>query len=251
MGLQLMPRDAAMDVARFPSTQWSLVGRAGHITGTRRREALGTLLHRYMPAMRTHLVLARRMSPDQADDLVQGFVTDKIIEQNLLAQAEQARGQFRSFLLVALNRYVIGQYRHDTAQKRSPSGPMLDIADQHDVSAADAEPSWQFTLAWAREVIEQVRRRMETHCRQINRPDLWLVFTERVLRPAADNDARPHERIAGDLQLQSAKAASNLLITAKRLFARVLRLIVSEYVSDQRAIDEEIEDLMRILSQHG
>jgi len=247
-----MPRENAIDVARFPSTQWSLVGRAGHITGTRRREALGTLLRRYMPALRAHLVLAKRISPDHADDLVQGFVTDKMIEQNLLGQAEEARGHFRSFLLVALNRYVISQFRHESARKRSPSGPLLDIADQHDVSAASAEPSWQFTLVWAREVVEQARRRMEAHCKQVDRPDLWLVFTERILGPTVDNSARPpHERIAVDLKLESSKAASNLLITAKRLFARVLRLIVSEYVSDQRGIDVEIEDLTRILSQHG
>src|SRR2546430_1488073 len=137
-GCEFMPRENAMGVARFPATQWSLVGRAGHVTGSRRREALGTLLHRYMPAMRTHLVLARRMSPDQADDLIQGFVTDKIIEQ-----------------------------------------------------------------------------------------------------------------IAVDLNLESPKAASNRLITAKRLFARVMRSVVAEYVNDERGIDDEIKDLMRILSQHG
>src|SRR5882762_2956273 len=88
-GCKFMPRENAIDVARFPSTQWSLVGRAGHITGTRRREALGTLLRRYMPALRAHLVLAKRISPDHADDLVQGFVTDKMIEQNLLGKAQE------------------------------------------------------------------------------------------------------------------------------------------------------------------
>ncbi len=247
-----MPRENAMGVARFPATQWSLVGRAGHVTGSRRREALGTLLHRYMPAMRTHLVLARRLSSDQADDLIQGFVTDKIIEQNLIGQAEEARGQFRSFLLVALNRYVIGQYRHESAQKRSPSAPLLNIADQRDVSAVDAEPSWQFTLVWARQVVEEARRRMESHCQQIDRPDLWRIFTERILHPAAENTARPaHEQIAVDLKLESSKAASNRLITAKRLFARVMRSVVAEYVNDERGIDDEIKDLMRILSQHS
>ena len=247
-----MPRDHAMEVARFPSTQWSLVGRAGHITGSRRRDALGTLLRRYMPALRAHLVLAKRILPDHADDLIQGFVTDKIIEQNLLGQAEEARGQFRSFLLVALNRYVIGQYRQESAQKRSPCGPLLDIADQADVSLRSAEPSWQFTLVWARQVVEEARRRMESHCRQVDRPDLWLVFNERILRPAADDTARPaHEQIAIDLKLESSKAACNRLITAKRLFARVMRSVVGEYVSDQRGIDDEIQDLMRILSQHS
>ena len=128
---------------------------------------------------------------------------------------------------------------------------MLDIAD-HEVSAGDAEPSWEFVLAWARQVVEEARRRMEAHCREINRPDLWLVFSERILRPAAD-DIPPStpERIAGDLKLGSSKAASNLLVTSKRVFARVLRRVVGEYVDGEREIDEEIEDLMRILSRHG
>jgi hypothetical protein len=93
---------------------------------------------------------------------------------------------------------------------------------------------------------------MEAHCQQINRPDLWLVFSQRILRPASD-DLPPtsHERIADDLKLGSSKAASNLLVTSKRLFARVVRGVVAEYVDGEREIDEEIEDLMRVLSQHG
>src|SRR5438477_6642253 len=103
----VMPNENVVDAARFPSTQWSLVGRAGRTSNEHRRDALGVLLHRYMPALRAHLVLAKRMSADHAEDLLQGFVADKIIEKNLLAQAEQARGRFRSFLLAALNHYVI------------------------------------------------------------------------------------------------------------------------------------------------
>jgi len=247
----MVPRADAVDVARFPSTQWSLVARAGHVSTARRREALSTLLHRYMPALRTHLVLARRISPDRADDLIQGFIADKIIEQNLLRQAEESRGRFRSFLLVALDRYVISQYRQETARKRSPSSSIFDISDQPDLCAADAEPSWQFTLIWARQVVEEARLRMEAHCQASFRPDLWLVFSERILHPQADNIEPPsHDQVAFDLKLKSPKEASNLLITAKRLFARVLRLVVAEYVRDEREIDDEIKDLMRILSQH-
>src|SRR3954447_1971434 len=135
-----MSRENVLDAARFPSTQWSLVGRAGHITSEQRRDALGVLLHRYMPALRTHLVVAKRLSPDHADDLLQGFVTDKIIEQNLLAKAQEARGRFRSFLLAALQHYAIAQFRHESARKRSPLSPLLDVAEQHDVSSSSAEP---------------------------------------------------------------------------------------------------------------
>src|SRR5687768_2580796 len=90
----------------FPSTHWSLVGSAAQINREKRREALGTLLHRYMPALRAHLVLARRLPADYADDLLQGFVADKVIEQNLLGNADRTKGRFRSFLLAAVKHYV-------------------------------------------------------------------------------------------------------------------------------------------------
>jgi RNA polymerase sigma-70 factor (ECF subfamily) len=192
------------------------------------------------------------LSDDRADDLVQGFVADTVITQNLLGRAEQTKGRFRSFLLGALNHYVASQFRRDGARKRRPAAAVLDIDDLPDVSSADAEPSWQFTLAWAREVVEEAKRRTEVHCKAVERPDLWLVFTERVLRPAAEHTAPPpHGHVAGDLHLAGPKAASNLLVTSKRLFARTLRAVVSEYAADEAEIDEEIDDLMRVLARHG
>ncbi len=42
---------------------------------------------------------------------------------------------------------------------------------------------------------------------------------------------------------------SNLLITAKRMFARLLREAVNETVGTGRDVDAEIRDLKRILSK--
>ena len=250
-GLHVMSGQQVANELRFPSTQWSLVGRAGQLSPQQRREALGIFLDRYLPALRAHLVLGKRISGDLADDLLQGFIADKIVEQNLLAHAEQTKGRFRSFLVGALNHYLISHIRHETAQKRCPSERILNIGDQFDVCADMLEPSEHFTLMWAREIVEQARRLTEVHCRKIDRPDLWRVLDERILRPAShDGAAAPHGQIASELHLQSSKAASNLLITAKRLFARMLRLVVGEYAGAERQIDEEIDDLMRILSEH-
>src|SRR3954469_24919000 len=156
-----MSRPQVANIVAFPSTHWSLVGRAGEVSPERRREALGILLRRYLSALRAHLVVAKRISADAADDLIQGFVADKIIEQNLLAQAEQGRGRFRSFLLTALDHYAVGRFRHETASKRSPATPLRDIANQLELSADSAEPSHVFTLVWARQVIDEAKRRME------------------------------------------------------------------------------------------
>src|SRR4051812_23478431 len=98
------PRD---EVHAFPQTQWTLLGRAGEATSDGQRQALGTILQRYMPALRTHLLLERRLAPERADDLLQSFVSRKVLEQKLIRQADRQRGRFRTFLLRTLNNFVI------------------------------------------------------------------------------------------------------------------------------------------------
>jgi hypothetical protein len=75
----------------FPATQWSLVERARQSDAVGRHEAQGFLLKRYLPALRSHLVLEKRLSADQTQDLLQGFVAaDEIIERSLLDHASLA-----------------------------------------------------------------------------------------------------------------------------------------------------------------
>ncbi|MGH7214464.1 MAG: hypothetical protein ACREIT_06850, partial [Tepidisphaeraceae bacterium] len=96
----------------FPSTHWSLVDRAGRAPdGSDRREALANLLHRYLPALRCHLIYTRRLDTQTADDLLQAFLADKILEQNTLRHAEQSRGRFRGFLVTALDHFVSNHAR--------------------------------------------------------------------------------------------------------------------------------------------
>jgi hypothetical protein len=58
----------------FPVTRWSLIARAGANADSTTRQALDELLRRYLPALKTHLVLSRRLDADRADDLLQSFV---------------------------------------------------------------------------------------------------------------------------------------------------------------------------------
>src|SRR3954469_20152896 len=95
----------------FPVTQWSLVGRAGNATAESRRDSLGQLVQRYWPALRTHLVLKKRMKPEAAEDLLQSFVVDKVVAAELIAKADKDRGKFRTFLCTALDHYAISESR--------------------------------------------------------------------------------------------------------------------------------------------
>src|SRR6476469_6253609 len=108
------------DITPFPQTQWTLLGRAGEATSDGQREALAALLLRYLPALRTHLLLERRLAPERADDLLQTFVSRKVLEQRLIRRVDRGRGTFRTFLLRSLNNFVNDELRHERAGARSP-----------------------------------------------------------------------------------------------------------------------------------
>ena len=68
--------DVLYGCGRFPTTHWSLVGRAGQDATENKRQALGELLNRYLPALRAQsayhrqrLVSSHRQSRWITDDL--------------------------------------------------------------------------------------------------------------------------------------------------------------------------------------
>jgi RNA polymerase sigma-70 factor (ECF subfamily) len=233
-----MPQESCEDYRAFPDTRWSLVGRASD-----QREALGELLGRYLPALKSHFVLRKRLAPDRADDLLQSFIATKVLAGDFLARANRDKGKFRSFLLTAVERYVVDMIRQESAKKRSPGEGMTFSIDEHPnvVGAADAAGD-VFDTAWAREVIAEALRRMKTQCE----PAYWGVFEARVVAPILDG-AEPagYDELIKKFGFQSPMQASNALITTKRMFARSLRSVVGEYARDEEA---ELRELMAILS---
>jgi DNA-directed RNA polymerase specialized sigma24 family protein len=246
-------RSSSRRSGRFPTTHWSLVGRAaaerdsGGTTGT---AALAELIRSYLPALRAHLVGPMRFDSHRADDLLQGFLADKVLEQNMLALADPDRGKFRTFLLTALERFVIDTLRRDSARKRSSRSKMLDIDEQADRIRAGQEPSDAFDRAWAGEVLGEVMRRMHHECQQSNRSHLWMIFEARMLLPITDGTAPPsHDELASRLKLESATQSANALGSAKRLFTRNFREVVSEYAAHPSEVDSEIRELWEIFSR--
>ena len=236
----------------FPPTQWSMVERACQTDAVARREGLAVLLKHYLPALRIYLIAGKQVAPERADDLLQGFVADKIIEQNLLDHARQAKGKFRSFLMVTLNNYVISQHRGEAAAKRAPAEGLTPL-DEHAVQLEGGDdPAEQFNTAWARQLIAEALRRMQAECADSNRPDLWPIFQGRVLRPAFEGQpATDYPDLVQQLGLGTPLDACRLLTTAKRMFSRNLRAAASEYAGADGDTDDEIEDLRKTLAGIG
>jgi RNA polymerase sigma-70 factor (ECF subfamily) len=248
------PRDEQRQTshAGFPATRWSLVGRAGGTDAVAQPVAVAELVRMYAPALRAHLLQSLRYDEHRADDLLQGFLTDRVLEQRLIGHADPQRGRFRTFLLAALDRYVVDEHRYRSARKRSARGEVFDVDEHRDelascgggTSGADA-----FDVAWAREVLGEVLAAMRAQCERTRRADVWDVFQVRYLKPATEGvEPEPHESIAIRLKLESPRQAANLLVTAKRMFTRAFKSVVSRYAADQDELREEVTELWRIFS---
>jgi len=230
----------------FPSTQWSLVDRAGAGDSMERRRALGDLLQRYLPALRAHLVLNKRIDRDRAEDLLQGFVTNKVLEQGLFARANPDKGRFRALLVTSLNHYVIDVFRQ---QRGTPPAFSLSESDFVRGMGESEPPADVFDVAWAKELLGEVLRRMQAECKTSRRPDLWGIFEARILSPILDSAATlPYEQLVKRFDFRSPTQAANALVTAKRMFGRILRAVVAEYAGGEAAVDAEIRDLHQVLA---
>lgn len=111
---------------QFTTTHWSVVVAAGHNSSTHAAAALENLCQAYWYPL---YAFVRRLgrSPHDAQDLVQSFFA-VCIERNYFAGASREKGRFRSFLLLALKRFLANEWDKARAQKRGGSVP-IDAAE--------------------------------------------------------------------------------------------------------------------------
>ena len=236
----------------FPNTSWSMVARAAHVRSSVRRRTLEALLKQYLPALRAYIMARRRIGPHDADDLLQGFLAGKVLEQQILRRADRSRGKFRTFLMTALERYAIGEYRKGAAAKRSPGRAVEPLGEVSEAEHPSREAADVFDVAWAKQAVEVAVGRMRRECEAGGRRDLWGLFKARVLDPALHGaEPAPYERLVPELGLGSTEKAANLLATGKRMFARNLREVAAEYAEDDADAEDEVRFLRQALAQGG
>lgn len=238
-------------LAALPPTLWTAVARAGDRAGDTWALALESITQLYRPVLVRHVISRLQVSPDRAEDFVQSFLLEKVLNQNILRQASPQKGRFRSFLLKVFSNFVRDLMRQQQARKRQPSSPeAARLDDLPELPSGETLLSDSFDVLWARQVLAQTVERMRSECLAKERRALWGVMETRILGPVfGDAPLMPYEELVAKFGLRSPSEASNLLITAKRMFARVLREVVSETVTDEREVESEIQELKRILAK--
>lgn len=194
-------------------------------------------------------VRRRGHSLEEAQDLTQSFFT-RLIEKEGLAAADRDRGRFRTFLLTACQHFLLNERDRELAIKRG--GRISAIS----IDVAIAEARYQLSLAHA-ETPERLYHRQ--WCLTLLASVLDTVRSEYV---AAGNE-HLFERLRGFLTMDDAagthaNAAADLDMTPAAVKVAVHRLRrryrdallrrVAETVDSEEAINEEIRELMKTVS---
>lgn len=237
---------------RFRTTHWPLIQSAADADAPSQQKALEKLLAQYLPALKDFLMARFKFDGDYADDVLQTFVLEKVIKKKLIAQAKRERGRFRTFLLNSICNFAISEIRRTEAQKRIPRHIL--VALDHDEADAlqiiDTKTTEQFDLAFTRQVLSGAISRMREHCEKIKRPEIWEVFEARILKPAMDDDEPlAYDKLVGRFGFRSPDHASNILISGKRMFTRILKSVVGQYSLTSREVEEELRYLKALLEK--
>ncbi len=235
----------------FPKTNWSAIRNAKTIDAARRREIVDSLARDYWKPIYCY-IWRKGYDNELAKDLTQGFFEDIVIEKGLIQKADQSRGRFRTFLLTALGHYLISSHRKKGAQKRSPERWLDNVDDLEFVSATvnDVCPEQAFNYAWAADILDKVISKVKQDCLNGGKEIHWKVFEARVLNPIINNtQSPPLSEICDRFGVESESKASNMIVTVTRKFQVALKNFLRPYLESDSDIEEEIGELMEILSK--
>ncbi|UCG59806.1 MAG: sigma-70 family RNA polymerase sigma factor [Phycisphaerales bacterium] len=240
------------DKSVFQTTVWSDICLVRTLDQGRRDAAINDLIKAYWKPVYCYL-RRKGLDNERAKDLTQGFFEEIVLGRQLVQRADETKGRFRTFLLTALDRYVTSVHRRDFAAKRRPKEGIIPLQDLDETSVSVAaegmSPGSTFNYVWASELLQAVLANVQEGCEQDGKQVHWQLFHARVLNPIISGAEPPSlAELCERLNVAGTVKAENMIVTVKRRFQAALRRHIRDHVESEEDVDEEIRDLMNILS---
>jgi RNA polymerase sigma-70 factor (ECF subfamily) len=220
---------------------------AGREDSPRRAEALEKLCRTYWYPLYAY-VRQRGHSAEDAQDLIQEFMA-RLLEKNWLADLEPLSGRFRSFLLTALNRFLINEFDRTHAAKRGGGKFFLSLDQERaagrflDEPASDETPERIFDRRWAMAVLDQALDHLRKETELSGKGEQF-----QLLSPFLSREAEPHEYEKIAEQLGS--RPGGIAVAVHRLrqrYREVVREEIANTVAEPGQVDEEMQHLFTAL----
>ncbi len=234
--------------ARFAQTRWTVVLAAQEKNPLQSQQALETLCRVYWFPLYAY-VRRQGHSPADAEDLTQGFFM-RLLQKNYLKSVDREKGRFRTFLLVALKRFLANEWDRARAQKRGGNHTRV----SWDTSAAEAryEPESHLSLPaekiydrrWALALLDQTMTRLRKEFEASGKAPEFEALKGFL---TTERQAIDYGQIAKTTGL-SEGAARVAIHRLRRRFRGIFREEIAHTVSTPEEIDEEVRYLMSVLA---
>ena len=227
----------------FVTTHWSLVLSARDQDSPKSSEALEALCRTYWFPLYA-FVRRQGRNPHDAQDLTQEFFA-RLLEKEYLKSATQEKGRFRTFLLVALKRFLANEWDRQHAQKRGgatlivPIDPELAESRFMAGPAQELQPDLLFDRQWALTLLDRTMARLRDEYLATGRAKLFELLRGCL---AKDESALPYSEIASRLNLTE-PAVKMAVQRLRARYREILRNEIADTVAGPQEIEEEIRHL--------
>ena len=233
----------------FPNTRWSVVLAATRTPSPESAAALETLCQAYWYPLYAYV---RRcgQSPHDAQDLTQEFFC-RLLERRWLDAADREKGRLRSFLIVALKRFMSNEWDRAWAQRRGGgrTHAQIDTAFAESRFAADSHslaPDKTFDRQWALTLISLTIQRLRAEFAAAAKPDDYDALKNCLL---ADWGAIDYAIVAKQLGVNEGAARVAVHRLRKR-FREIYREEISQTLAEGADLDAELHYLAAALTGH-
>jgi RNA polymerase sigma factor (sigma-70 family) len=243
------PASGAPSGGGFHTTRWTVIAAARDKNSAASLAAWDQLARRYWPAVFAY-VRGRGFATHDAQDLTQDFFA-RLLRLDDLRAADPAKGRFRTFLRVAISRFLLNEWDRRRAAKRGGGREVVSL-DALDTPARErAEPVDEasaeriYERRWALTLLERALARLRAEYEGSGRAAEFAALKELLVADRADVD---HAALAANLNTTEGAARVALHRLRKRLRVH-FRAEVADTVADEGELEAELRHVIALLGQ--
>jgi RNA polymerase sigma-70 factor (ECF subfamily) len=247
--MALTPDEPQGTDGAFRTTHWTVVLQAAQSDAPDTTEAFARLYRDYWPPLYA-FVRRRGYSPEEAEDITQGFFAQLLEKQSLNGLTREG-GRFRSVLLAALTNCLANEWDRSRRQKRGGGQRLISLnAEDAEASLAlehpDQEtPATLFDRQWAFVLLEHVLARLEGDYEANGHRELF----QRLRVYLQGDRSGPSYAETAAQQGMSEGAVKVAVHRMRHRYGAMLREEIARTVASPDEVDAELQHLLSVLNR--
>lgn len=229
----------------FPTTRRSVVLALGSGDAAERERAFDTLLAIYWKPLYKYLRVSWTRSPEDAEDLTQGFFA-RAFEKDFLAGYDPAKASFRHFLRTLADRYASNERKSARRLKRGGANARLDFDTAEAEIAREAgpvaTPEEYFHREWVRSAFALAVDRLRAACAASGRDRHFALFEAYDL----EEGERITYRDLAERHGLTETTVTNHLSSVRRQFREIVLETLREVTASEREFRAEARALLGV-----